>query len=90
MGLRGGVQTPQTVNPSPPSTSPFERGGPKGVGVWGTPPRRKKIENFECLKWPILTEMTENLEYIVIFFANKAGGYPPCGAERGGPDPPNR
>ena len=30
------------------------------------------------------------MEYIFIFFANKGGGYPPCGAEwgRGGPDPP--
>ena len=38
----------------------FEWEGPRGVGGLGVLPREKKIKSFkfECLKWPILTEMT--------------------------------
>ena len=64
-------------------------GVPKG---WesGGPPRRKKSKNFECLKWPILTEMTAKPGiYCHFSLPTRRGGYPPCGAERGGPDPPN-
>ena len=60
----------------------FERGGPEGVGVWGSSHRK-----FCCLKWPILTEMTVKYGIYFYFFCQQ-GGYPPCGAEWGGSGPP--
>ena len=69
----------------------FERGGPKGVGVWGSSPWRKKsrVFKFWCLKWPILTEMTVKYGKYFNFSCRQVGDNPPCGAEwESGPLPP--
>ena len=60
----------------------FGRGGPQGVGDLGV------LFKFWCLKWPILTEMTVKYGKYFQFFLPTRGGYPPCGAEWWGPDPP--
>ena len=63
------------------------KGGSKNGG--GSSPRRKqfRVSNLSAQKWPILLlKLQQNLQYIIIFFANKGGGIP-CGAERGVPDP---
>ena len=43
---------------------------------------------FECLKWPILAEITAKSAIYSHFFCQQGGDIPPCGPERGGPDPP--
>ena len=47
---------------------------------------RKQLQSFkfECLKWPILAEMTAKSGIYFHFLCQQGGGYPPCGAKRGG------
>ena len=40
-------------------------------------PRVEKIKNFECLKWPILTEMTAKPGIYCHFLYQQGGGIPP-------------
>ena len=66
----------------------FERGVQKGWGVWGSSPKEKKSQSFkfECMKWPILAEITAKSAIYSHFLCQQGGGgiSPPCGAERGG------
>ena len=47
--------------------------------------KEKQIQSFkfECLKWPILAEITAK-SAICSHFLYRKGAYPTCGAERGG------
>ena len=71
-------------------------GRPKGVGVWGSSIRRKQIQSFEfeCLKWPILAEITAKSAiyfyfhiFSIYFLPNKGEDIPPV-VLRGGSGPP--
>ena len=70
----------------------FERGDPRGVGVWVSSPRRKKIQSFkfDSLKWSFLAEITTKSAIYSHFLCKQGGDISPHGAERGGPDPPWR
>ena len=64
------------------------RGGSKSGG--GPPQGEKKIQSFKfwCSQWPILTKMA--VKYgIYFYFSCPQGGFPPCGAEWGGSEPPS-
>ena len=65
----------------------------KGLGVCGSSPRRKQNQSFkfECLKWPILAEITAKSAIYSHFLCQQVGGIstPLYGAEKGGPDPPH-
>ena len=71
-------------------TFPPTAGFPPGMS-WGSSPKRKKYQSFkfECLKWPILIEMTAKSGIYCHFLCQQRGDTPPppCGAERGGLDP---
>ena len=64
----------------------FEWGGPKGV--WGgclLPGEKNRIFQFYCLKWPILTEMSEKYGKYFCFFCQQGG---PLWCRVGGTGPP--
>ena len=60
------------------------------MGGLGVHPQEKKNQNFkfECLKWPILAEMTAKSGIYFNFLCQQGGGYSPLWCLEGGPDPP--
>ena len=71
----------------------FERGGGSKKGGWsGGPPTGENKSEFQynqCLKWPILTEITAKYgTYFYLLYQQGGGGYPPLGAELGTKPPP--
>ena len=69
----------------------FERGFFLWEGETSRPPSRKKNQSFkfECLKWPILAEITAESEIYSHFFCQQGRDIPPVFLRRGsGPPPP--